>query len=425
MQQRRNLPFQDLSKEAWQNLVIAAFLAFYAGQVVFDAAWKNYCGNLAIDYCAFWSAGKIANIDGYEQVYNLDRLWEIQKPNKSEHMSPEQYAPVPVPYLLIFITPFQLFALLDVIPGFWLWTVLNITGTIAYLLFFTRKTGGTEPIRIRTLLLVLISLPVFLNLFQGQVNAWLMICTGEFLRKLMDDEPFQAGLWLGGLLLKPQILILILPALLFKRSFSTIFGFALSSLGLGLASLVLGGWTAFQRLIQLLIGYTGGLPSNYPESMVNWRMVAYNINALFSSNIGWWIAIPGLIATVIFALYTWRFPVPPRSTQFTVAILGTFAATSAIAWHSHFSMMMLMIPILLYLISRGVLPEKLFLFWIFMPPILMLAAYIFAPIIKVGLLPDSLYPVLNLSSGLRGLILNVYLLWWTTAYLKKHFANSP
>ena len=139
MKKRRNLPFQNLSKEAIQNLAIASFLVFYAGQVIFDVVSDNYCGNLAIDYCAFWSAGKIANIDGYEQVYNLDRLWEIQKPITSEHMLPAQYAPVPVPYLPPFIAPFQFFALLDVIPGFWIWTTLNIAGVIAYLVFFARN----------------------------------------------------------------------------------------------------------------------------------------------------------------------------------------------------------------------------------------------------------------------------------------------
>jgi hypothetical protein len=419
MNNNRNFPFRNLSREAWQNLFIVAFLAFYAGQVILDIAWNNYCGNLAIDYCAFWSAGKIANTDGYGQVYNLERLWEIQQPITSKYMSVEQYAPVPVPYLPIFIFPFQFFALLDVIPGFWLWTALNAGGTVAYLRFFIQKTSLGRTINTRSLLLATLALPVFLNLFQGQVNLWLMICTGEFLRKIIDNKPFQAGLWLGGLLLKPQILILIIPALLFRRLFSTIYGFTLTSFGLGIASLFLGGWAIIPKLIQLWIGYTGGLPSNYPEAMMNWRMVALNINALSNSGLGWWVAIPCLIATLLFALYNWKFSFDNHSPQFAVAILGTFAATSAIAWHSHFSMMMIVIPILLYLMSQDILPNELFSFWIFMPPILMLITYIIAPFFKTGLFPESYYPILNLLSGLRGLILNIYLLWWAVEYLKR------
>jgi len=397
-------------------LVIAAFLVFYAGQVIFDMASSNYCGNLAIDYCAFWSAGKIANTNGYEQVYNLDRLWEIQQPIASKHMLPAQYAPVPVPYLPVFIAPFQLFALLDIVPGFWIWTIINLAGIIAYLVFFTRNIGQEKPIKIRALLLLILSLPVFLDLFQGQVNLWLMICTGEFLRKIMDDKPFPAGLWLGGLLIKPQILVLIIPMLLYKRSFSAIYGFAVSSFGLVLISLMLGGRTVFLQLLQLWIGYSGGLPSNYPESMMNWRMVAYNINALFYSQIGWWIAMPCLIVTSLLAIYQWKFSSNRLSVHFAVTILGTFAATSAVAWHSHFSMSMIMLPILLYLLSRDALPKRVFSLWVFLPPSLMLSVYIIASFIKMGLLPTSLYPILNLMSGLRGLILNIYILMWVTLF---------
>ena len=246
-----------------------------------------------------------------------------------------------------------------------------------------------------------------------------MLCTGEFLRKTMDDKPFQAGIWLGGLLLKPQILILIIPMLLYKRLFSTIYGFAVSSFGLVLISFILGGWTIFPKIIELWIGYSGGLPSNYPESMMNWRMIAYNVNALANSKIGWWIAMPCLIATSLLAIYNWKVSYDRLSVYFAVTILGTFAATSAIAWHSHFSMTMIIIPIFLYLLSRETLPERLFSFWIFLPPTLMLSIYIIAPFIKLGLLPTGLYPILNLMSGLRGLILNIYLLWWATMSLPR------
>ena len=424
MNKKHKILFQNLSKEAWQNLILAAFLAFYTGQVLFDVVWNNYCGNLAIDYCAFWSAGKIANLDGYTRVYDLTRLWEIQQPIVSKYMLPEQYAPVPVPYLPIFIVPFQPLARLDVNLSFWLWTALNASGSLIYLVHFAKKTSSGKLLKRRTLILLLLSLPVFLNLFQGQVNLWLMICTGEFLRNTLDNRPQRAGLWLGGLLLKPQILFLIIPALLIKRSFSTIYGFAFSAFGLGIASLILGSWSGLVKMFQLWVGYTGGLPSNYPEAMMNWRMVALNLNALSSTNIGWWIAIPCLLATMVFGLYIWKFPFDKPSTQLIVANLGTFAATCAIAWHSHFSMSMVMIPILLYLTSREVLPENILSFWVFLPPIMMVITFILASIVKAGFLPESLYPFLNLMSGMRGLILNIYLVWWAFVYLHTNMPHK-
>ena len=419
MKNTRRLPFQSLTKEARQNLIVAALVVFYAGQVFFDAAWNNYCGNLAIDYCAFWSAGKIANDNGYAQVYSLDQLWAVQKPIVSKYMLPDQYAPVPVPYLPVFIIPFQLFAVLDVISGFWVWTIFNIIASVAYLWFFIKRTSPTGLIKKRYMFLCLLSLPMFLDIFQGQVNVWLMICVGEFLRNALDEKPFRAGLWLGGLLLKPQILIFIIPALFFKRYFRIFYGFAASSLFLGLVSFLLGGVGSLEKLTQLLIGYSGGLPSNYPESMMNWRMIALDVNAITRSTLGWWIAIPCMVATFVLILYVGWFFFPPDVKKFPAAILGIFAATFLITWHSHFSMSILLIPILLYLASRGILPDKLFSFWLFVPPGLMLAVYVAAPFIKTGFLSEELYPFLNILSGMRGFIPNVYILWWTIGVLKQ------
>ena len=65
--------------------------------------------------------------------------------------------------------------------------------------------------------MLLISLPVFLNLFTGQVNVWLVVCVGEFMRASISGREFRSGLWLGGLLLKPQALLLLAAGLLMRR----------------------------------------------------------------------------------------------------------------------------------------------------------------------------------------------------------------
>lgn len=419
MKKNSRLPFQSLSKEARQNLIVAAFVVFYAGQVFFDAVWNNYCGNLAIDYCAFWSAGEIANHHGYAQVYNLDQLWAVQRPIISKYMLPGQYAPVPVPYLPVFIIPFQLFAVLDVIQGFWVWTIFNIIASAAYLWFFVKQTSPAGLIKKRAIFLCLLSLPMFLDVFQGQVNVWLMICIGEFLRNALADKPFRSGFWLGGLLLKPQILIFIIPLLLFKRYFRIFYGFAASALVLGLASFLLGGVGSFEKLIQLWVGYSGGLPSNYPEAMMNWRMIALDVNAISHSALGWWIAIPCMVVTFVLTLYIGWSPFSPDLMKFPVAVLGIFSATFLITWHSHFSMSVMLIPVMLYLALRGTLPDKIFSLWLFLPPCLMVIVYVTAPFVKTGFLLEELYPFLNIMSGMRGFIPNVYILCWAIGVLKK------
>ncbi|MGA9397655.1 MAG: hypothetical protein WBV22_05270, partial [Anaerolineaceae bacterium] len=67
---KRSLPFQNLTSEAWINLGLAAVLSFYILQFGFDLFNRNFCGNLAVDYCAYWSAGKLSNTVGYAHLYN-------------------------------------------------------------------------------------------------------------------------------------------------------------------------------------------------------------------------------------------------------------------------------------------------------------------------------------------------------------------
>ena len=44
-----------------------------------------------------------------------------------------------------------------------------------------------------------------------------MIRTGEFIRSSLNKKPVLSGIWLAGLLLKPQLLILIVPIILLMR----------------------------------------------------------------------------------------------------------------------------------------------------------------------------------------------------------------
>jgi len=94
--------------------------------------------------------------------------------------------------------------------------------------------------------MMLLYFPVFANFINGQVNVFLLVCTGEFLRNVMEDHPFTAGLWLGGLLLKPQVLILIVPVILILRYWKIFAGFFASSAVILLTSLALSGWNGMK-----------------------------------------------------------------------------------------------------------------------------------------------------------------------------------
>jgi len=297
MNQKLNVPFSSLTREGRQNLVLIALAIFYVAQFGMDLAWKNMCSQLAIDYCSSWSAAKIANEQGYANVYDLNNLEEIQRvvfPRRYEVEG--TFATVPTPYLPVFIIPFQILNFLGPFQGYWLWTLINLAIFFFYLGFFAQSmTSRRLPSRL--FFMILLSLPVFLNFYYGQVNTWLTVCVGEYMRAAMTGKPFRAGLWLGGLLIKPQYLILIGLALLIQRTFKILAGFAISSVAIIGISLLMAGTKGLLILIQLWFGYTSGLPATGPEVMMNWRMVGLNLSPYFGTITGWTIALTGMVIT--------------------------------------------------------------------------------------------------------------------------------
>jgi len=410
------LPFQNMTKEGWQNLALASVLFFYVLQVGFDLITHNICGNLAVDYCAYWSTGKLISQNGYAEMYNVNLLTGFQK-----NIYPESFDVVPFPYLPVFAIPFQLLSLLNLNTSFFVWTLINLVGFIAYLIFFVKEITKITLTHKLTLLIIL-SLPVFWNLFLGQVNIWLGICAGEFIREIHSNKPFRAGLWLGGLLLKPQVLVLIIPILLLQRKIKILSGFITSSIVILLISFGLIYVKGTLGLINLLLGSATGGAASYPLIMMNWRMLGMHLVSFTSPIIGWSAIIVGTIVTIFATLYFFRKPIQKDFEKTVIALLGIFAATGAVTWHAHLSMSIIFIPAMIYLYVKDRFSKKIFLLWAFMPTAIMLIIYTLAALMKSGILPTKTVELLYLLTGLRGLSLNLIILVWA---IKENTKNPP
>lgn len=420
MTEKRRLPFQNLSAQGWQNLALAAIFAFYAAQVGLEIFRNNLFISVGADYLSFWSVGHIANTQGYEDVYDLDVLKGVQEPLVPDpDDSFKVFTPVPTPFLPIFILPFQALALLRPAVSFLVWTAFNLLVLILYLRFFIRSIAPQQSSD-RLLILLLVSFPIFSSLFWGQVNVFLVICVGEFLRAAMGGKAFRAGLWLGGLLLKPQILILIGPALLLQRSWKTLLGFATIAAALLAASIGLAGLDGLYNMASLWLGYAGGLPTNAPENMMNWRMLALHLGAFTTPTLGWGFAIAGMILTILAGLYLWLRRIPTSARKFVVAVFGTLAATGAATWHSHLHMLMVLIPAFIYLFIQDRLPAKALSLWVFSLPVAMFLAFVLGLMMKFELLP-LIQGIGGLLMGITGLGLNLYFLVWSVGSQNKRF----
>ena len=405
----------------WQNIALLTLVIFYLTQFSLDLfVWKIMFGNLGGDYSAYWSAAKIANESGYAHIYDLDRLEKIQRP-----LSPPElpFGIRPVAYLPIFLLPFQLFALMNPYVGYWIWTLLNVIISIYYLRLFIQRTTG-QSIQNRLLLMLLLSLPFFTNLFFGQINIWLTICIGEHLRAALAGKPFQAGLWLGGLVIKPHYLIVIVFVLIFQRYAKILAGFIVSSLLITGISFLMVGIDGFKALLGLWLGYANSLPTADPFIMMNWRMVGINLALYWGEFAGWFIAIIGMIITVAMVAYVWRHRIAIESPLYAIAVMGTIAATMSLTWHSHIFSGVIVLAPLAYLAQKDrQLPEKTLFNWVFIPPIVQFVVIILAVMVRGREFPVNLGPLLNLLSSGGQLWANMYLLYW--AVTKFRTASEP
>jgi hypothetical protein len=415
MSKNKRISFHNLGAEAWQNLAMVALFVIYLAQIIWSLMLEGpLASSVGSDFRAFWSAGYIANTSGYADVYNLAFLTDIQKQivPLTDYLGNFQVAPAP--FLPIFITIFQVFALFPAVPAFYGWSILNLIGFFLYLRFFFRKLEVPDWQRLT--IMGMLAFPSFQNLFWGQINLLLLICVGEFIRNILGKREFRAGLWLGGLILKPQLLILVGPALLLQRKWKLLGGFSSTILAALVSSLLLGKLSSLINLVALLTKFVPGIATNAPENMMNWRMVGERLSSFLPPTISWGIAAAGLAGTALATFLLWRKPLQPSSPDFLVAFTGTLAATMAATWHSHIHMAMILIPPVLYLYARQAFPCKLFNWWMFGLPFIIL--FLALPVKLLGL---DRYNALSGLTGFCMLIFNlIFLVWaWQVNKLKR------
>jgi len=374
-------PFQHLRPEGWLRLALFALGVFYA---VFTAGVLLKSGPFApagVDFRALFAAARIAATSGFAQVYNLAAQNEVQEALMAPYHPPEVSSP-PVLLLPVFVAPFCALLPLGLVGGLIVWTVCNLIVLVIYLVWFLRVSqsdqGDTPRFSgeqtDRTLIaLSLLSFPVFTNFFLGQTNVWLLVCIGEFLRAWKQGRPFRSGLWLGGLLLKPQTLPLVLPFLALSGEWRILSGFAVASAVVGAISLILAGPEGLRTWAILLAHYTNNLPTaalptTNPEAMMNLRMLGEVLSVLFASE-----AMRGIVtglAVGVALLTLWRSLQVSKRTpeERTGPLLSLLAATFTVTWHSHIHMATMLVPSFLRQVSTGQMPRRLFVLWTVLPP---------------------------------------------------------
>ena len=390
MNTHHKLPFTNLDKEGKVRLILAALITFYISYFIFDIVTGHLYLGLGSDYLAFWSTGKVADEVGYGHIYDLSLLREFQaheriKAGLEDRIGAAVQTVIPVPYLPVFIIPFQLLSKLTVLPGFILWTVLNVVLLAWYLIKYQQRIQPlSNPIKSRYLLLaaLTVSLPVFQNFYYGQLKVFTVIFLGEMILCSRQNQLFRSGLWLGGMLLFPHLLILILPYLLITRRWKTLAGFATSSAAIVLTSIALSGYSGLVEMARLILNYIPGVASNNPQNMMNWRMVGVRLNDLLGEPYGWLFTVVGSLATVTYLTLNLQKKSDEGSDLWICQLAQVFAATLLITWHSHIHMAMCLLPFLLFCGINIGIKESTIYSWSLFPPVIYLSGIVIYYLIK-------------------------------------------
>jgi hypothetical protein len=383
----------------WLALLLGIVALLYVGFVAMMLGLTGPFTYVGIDYRQVWCSVQFARAEGFEHLYDPASQAPFHAAVTATQPGAVDCDTPPLGYLPVFFLLFVPFAVLPPTPGLLLWSAANLVVYVLYVYRFARAVGVAQPRR--TTAKLVLAYAFFINLVSGQSNVWLLLCLGESMLAYLGGGSLRAGLWLGGLLLKPPVLILLLPGLLIRREFRLLAGFGVASVVILAGSVALAGVTGMVDFVRLLVVFSGGATAIFPEAMMNWRAFAVNLAPFLGDAVAWSIAVAGMSVTLALGVAVWCVPWKRGAEDFMVALLGCLAATGAVSWHSHvYSGLLLIVP-LVYLLARGRLASAVFNAWLVLPAVAFFVA-------GFGVTAKAAHP----AAGLTMLAINVALAAW-------------
>ena len=357
---------------AWL-VILVLFLLGFSTSIVSGKA----CDFLATDFRGYYAAGLIAKEVGLAAVY--DPQLQVESQDTLLLDCPDGTARparmrVMVPYLPIFVLLFLPLPVVDFTASYTAWSLINL---VVFILVLYRFSIALQ-IRMDSLRLFqwAICFSLLANLTLGQINVLPVIILGEFFLAFRRDKPLWGGVWLAGLLLKPNLLILLLPGLLISRRWKALLGFGVSAALLLGASLLLAGTDGLQDWLAVVRSFAEPSFNSVPN-MMNARALAFNMGRLLPAWIAWLAAAAVTVIVMLLVLVYWT--ASNQRDKFLWLMLATLAGTCVVAWHSNLYLWMILVPFLFVLDSEGQLPTVYLAFWALGPAVVFSLAYLFNP----------------------------------------------
>jgi hypothetical protein len=187
------------------------------------------------DFIGFYTLGRIAQTQGFQNIYNVTSQETIEEGVVGFHIIPEFYTHVPFISALsaMIVNP-------NYINSFIRWTfvLLCLNATSSYFLVKALCPTDFKKGEIIDLFAgIFLFFPTFTALMNGQDDAILLVGLAIWLWGLFAERPFLAGLGLSLTVVRPQIALFLAVPFLFKRR-KVLWGFSL-----GGAIFIIMSWT--------------------------------------------------------------------------------------------------------------------------------------------------------------------------------------
>lgn len=262
--------------------------------------------NTQFDFRSFYTAGYLARTHP-SQMYDLT----IQKHMQDALVSPRKnvlafYHPS---YETLFFAPFSLLSYRAAYLTFIAFNMLLLLAAI----FASRPLFTASPtwLKTRPWLAFLLYLPAYAAVAMGQDSILLLLLCSIALQQLQSGKDLNAGCLLALALFKFQIILPIAALIAIRRGWRFASGFLLSSAGVALLCLGVGGRTGFTTYLRLLSGAGSAIGNSataqqrlsvFPWAMPNAAGLLYACGArhLRSS-----IAFDAVIGICALALFAW------------------------------------------------------------------------------------------------------------------------
>src|SRR5438876_706616 len=242
---------QKSSRSRWLlvSIGLAVGLALLASSA---GVWWSTLTNAegyVVDFLPLHTGGRLFWQDR-THLYDLERQLAVETPTMAPYSLVKEVLPYNYP-------PF--FALL-LVPLAWLpfpfayatATVLNLLCLALTLRLLIRRLALGSDQTFWLLLLAFCAVPVYVTLFQGQTSFLALLFLTLYVLDLQEGREVRAGAWAGLLLFKPQLLLLPLLILAWRRCWQGLLALMVVVTALSLLSLLLVGMEGLQQHVLLM-----------------------------------------------------------------------------------------------------------------------------------------------------------------------------